>query len=806
MIKKKITTVLTALIMLLNIFVSVRSYTDTAGRNVNEKVKATFNEFKAYDYDVPTYSVIKPNDGGSFYFDISFTFDSDIKEGDFFTVKYDDKLNITGTLENVYPLSLVTDTGEVIAIGGFDKASNSSVFTFTDYISKHKNVTADMSARAFVEITKVKHTSKNVKFEIDAAGEKKSLTIDVDYSNYYDYSAHPKGNSSVGSLITSNSDVTEKVTYISYINPKGYNPEYSNVFIYSNISKVSSFGIGGIAEYTSDREVDRINSRHIEIKSGVVLNSSDTNLKIYKVPAGENLPESYGLTDEDYNKFEDVTSQFSPKYTHNEQADIDFIQINFDGKMSQKEKYVIKIVTKAVNDKAILFTTEMVTDRSKYYIASSSAEILAFDGWSTGNGTDTTYLEINKVDKETKAVLKGSTFRLYSTEKNEKGELVYNEINSDPIGSEKNGLFFNKLKTGIYYLEEIKAPNGYKKPKDENNKKTVEVKKEDGKLKVYVDGKVLENNKLTVENEKLPEQTVTKEVTFSKTEVNATKELEGASLKVEKLKEDGSVEKEIVSWKSEALAKKITLSEGEYVMTETQAPKGYEVAESITFRITKKSKVEIKNGNDWVEQANSTVKMEDEKTPVIPDEPIEKEVVFSKVNVEGKEIAGAKIQIKDEQGKTIKEWTTKEGESETVKLKEGKYKFYEEKAPEGYLEVTDFEFTVDKDGKIKLGEIKEGETVRTENEKIIVTDKNKPVIPEEPIIPEEPNPNIPDNPNPSNPDKPKKFDNSDSKIPTEPNKDSADKLPKTSVANSVGVFLSIGAVFGAVYAYSKKRR
>ncbi|MDD7764133.1 MAG: SpaA isopeptide-forming pilin-related protein, partial [Peptoniphilaceae bacterium] len=263
------------------------------------------------------------------------------------------------------------------------------------------------------------------------------------------------------------------------------------------------------------------------------------------------------------------------------------------------------------------------------------------------------------------------------------------------------------------------------------------------------------------------------------------------------------VEKEIASWKSETIAKKITLSEGQYVMTETQAPEGYEVAESITFRITKENKVEIKNGNDWVEQANSTVKMEDAKTPVVPQEPKEKEVVFSKVDVAGKEIAGAKIQIKDEEGKVVKEWTSKEGESETVKLKEGKYKFHEEAAPEGYLEVTDFEFTVDKEGKVKLGEIKEGETVKLENGKVVVTDKNKPVEPDKP------NPNIPDNPNPNNPDEPKpnKPDNSDSKTPTEPNEDSMDRLPKTSVANSVGeVLLSMGAVFGAVYAYSKKRR
>ncbi|WP_366816799.1 SpaA isopeptide-forming pilin-related protein [Parvimonas sp.] len=76
----------------------------------------------------------------------------------------------------------------------------------------------------------------------------------------------------------------------------------------------------------------------------------------------------------------------------------------------------------------------------------------------------------------------------------------------------------------------------------------------------------------------------------SKIEINGTKELEGANLNIEKLKEDASAEKEIASWKSETIAKKITLSEGQHVMTETQAPEGYEVAESIIFRITKKIK------------------------------------------------------------------------------------------------------------------------------------------------------------------------------------------------------------------------
>lgn len=50
-------------------------------------------------------------------------------------------------------------------------------------------------------------------------------------------------------------------------------------------------------------------------------------------------------------------------------------------------------------------------------------------------------------------------------------------------------------------------------------------------------------------------------------------------------------------------------------MVETNAPTGYEIAESITFRITPDRKIEIKNGTYWEEISNATIKMEDKKTP-----------------------------------------------------------------------------------------------------------------------------------------------------------------------------------------------
>ena len=119
---------------------------------------------------------------------------------------------------------------------------------------------------------------------------------------------------------------------------------------------------------------------------------------------------------------------------------------------------------------------------------------------------------------------------------------------------------------------------------------------------------------------------------------------------------------------------------------------------------------------------------------VLPKEEVEKEVVFSKVNVGGEEIAGAKIQIKDAQGNVVKEWTSKAGQSETIKLKAGTYIFHEEAAPNGYLKVTDITFEVDEQGKVTVKNA-DGNEVKANGNKLTVTDKTKSPTPETPWTP-----------------------------------------------------------------------
>ncbi|MCY7197233.1 Cna B-type domain-containing protein [Streptococcus gallolyticus subsp. gallolyticus] len=147
------------------------------------------------------------------------------------------------------------------------------------------------------------------------------------------------------------------------------------------------------------------------------------------------------------------------------------------------------------------------------------------------------------------------------------------------------------------------------------------------------EGKV-ENGNVTITNTHVPvipeepEDPKTTDVTFSKVEVNGSAELPGASLKVVSGETaDGQIATdaktgENLAWTSGDTAKVFSLSEGTYTMVESQAPAGYELAESITFRVTADGQVEVK-GTDgsWTVQADATIKMEDAKTPVIPEKP-----------------------------------------------------------------------------------------------------------------------------------------------------------------------------------------
>lgn len=172
------------------------------------------------------------------------------------------------------------------------------------------------------------------------------------------------------------------------------------------------------------------------------------------------------------------------------------------------------------------------------------------------------------------------------------------------------------------------------------------------------------------------------DVTIKKTDVGG-KEIEGAKLTIK-----DSNDKLVEEWTSiEGQDHIVKLEAGTYTLTETTAPKGYEQAESITFTVTEDGKVKVNDSE--VTEVTMVDKYSDQT------------VEISKTDVGGKEVEGAKLTVKDSEGKEVTSWTSTK-ETKKITVQPGTYTLHEDAAPNGYKVSNDVTFTVDKDGNVTV--------------------------------------------------------------------------------------------------------
>ena len=214
-------------------------------------------------------------------------------------------------------------------------------------------------------------------------------------------------------------------------------------------------------------------------------------------------------------------------------------------------------------------------------------------------------------------------------------------------------LTISNLPMGTYEIEETKTLDGLVLNK---TKYEVKFEQKDLTTKVY-------ETKLDISND-------TTLVDFSKTDITGDKELVGAKLTV--LDNENNI---IDTWTSTEKTHKIEgLTIGkEYTLKEEIAPDGYVVATSIKF----------------------TIKDTNEIQKVVM---IDKIVEMSKVDIAGKEIEGATIQVLDKDNKVVDEWISSKEPHKIKNLVEGEtYTLHEEKVADSYVKATDVEFIVTTD-------------------------------------------------------------------------------------------------------------
>ncbi|MEE5994470.1 MAG: SpaA isopeptide-forming pilin-related protein [Oscillospiraceae bacterium] len=367
------------------------------------------------------------------------------------------------------------------------------------------------------------------------------------------------------------------------------------------------------------------------------------------------------------------------------------------------------------------YTLTETTAPLGYTITSATSFTMNADGTITQNDTvvsgnhvlvaDTlTQVSISKKDVSGTRELEGAVITITAKEDgadlskatNSNNSTFQNDGSAITFTSMKSETIINGLAVGTYNLHEETAPAGFDVASDFTF--TID---ENGK--VYVDSTEQENVIVT---------DAPHTVNITKTDITGTKQLEGATLEltgsfntevIDVKDSDGNAPKELtmtsgkISFVTEG--KTVTvygIADGNYTLTETQAPKNYDKAESISF--------EVKNGKIITEGiSGNTVIMKDAFT--------KKDITVSKQDISGNEIADAKMAVyqADDRTNIIDNWTSVKDESHQIKgLEVGTvYVLVENTAPQGYQKAEEIFFKVDENGTVYTSDKIDGTFTKT---------------------------------------------------------------------------------------------
>ncbi|MEQ3354258.1 SpaA isopeptide-forming pilin-related protein [Aedoeadaptatus acetigenes] len=164
--------------------------------------------------------------------------------------------------------------------------------------------------------------------------------------------------------------------------------------------------------------------------------------------------------------------------------------------------------------------------------------------------------------------------------------------------------------------------------------------------------------------------------------------LDGARLIVENINDRSNPK----DWSSEKMPSKLSLTAGDYSFQQIVPVEGYKAGKPIRFNITAGGKVE---------GSGIHVEKYDEKDMlVIEAEKKDGKIFYGIEDQFGKQVAGAKLQIKKKGSEDLSHaWTSNEGYKE-YSLLPGDYVLLQSEALEGYEKADPIEFAIDKDGKI----------------------------------------------------------------------------------------------------------
>ncbi|MCZ0717775.1 fibrinogen-binding adhesin SdrG C-terminal domain-containing protein, partial [Aerococcus sp. YH-aer221] len=177
--------------------------------------------------------------------------DDSVQAGDYFTVNFGDYV-VPGLLNTPRkPGNLNSAQGVPIAISSYNEATNSAVFTFTEYVDAYRNVRGTYAESLWPQRDKVTDNKQTVPVNVQVAGQSFSKPITFDYGN-------KKQN--LISSITNIDNQAGTISTTTYVNQSLNNTGYHSV---------------------------TIDGKNLDFKNPA------TSIKVYKVPRSVKLNDSF---------------------------------------------------------------------------------------------------------------------------------------------------------------------------------------------------------------------------------------------------------------------------------------------------------------------------------------------------------------------------------------------------------------------------------------------------------------------------------------------------------------------------------
>lgn len=227
----------------------------------------------------------------------NYTIDDSVKEGDTFTFKYGQYFRPGSVRLPAQNQNLYNAQGNIIAKGIYDSKTNTTTYTFTNYVDQYTNVSGSFEQVSFAKRENATTDKTAYKMEVTLGNDKYSKDVIVDYGN-------KKGQQLISST--------------NYIN----NEDLSrNMTVYVNQPK---------NKYTKETLVTNL--------TGYKFNPDAKNFKIYEVTNQNQFVDSFTP---DTSKLTDVTDKFKITYSNdNKTATVDLL----NGQSSSDKQYIIQQV------------------------------------------------------------------------------------------------------------------------------------------------------------------------------------------------------------------------------------------------------------------------------------------------------------------------------------------------------------------------------------------------------------------------------------------------------------------------------